>query len=149
MPQSYTSLVYHIVFGTKHCLSHIGKEVAPRLHAYLGGILRHLGGQPLLVGGVADHVHVLTLLSQDRAVKDVLRDLKANSSRWVHQEYRDLFDFGWQDGYSAFTVGVRGIPQVKAYIANQEEHHREVSYLHEVKEFLRVHEIPFDARYLV
>jgi putative transposase len=109
MPQSYTSLIYHIVFGTKHSLPQIRSDIAPTLHAYMAGIIRNLGGQAILIGGVADHVHVLTVLSQDRAVKDVLRDLKANASRWVHKEHRDLLDFDWQDGYSAISVGARGI----------------------------------------
>jgi REP element-mobilizing transposase RayT len=148
MPQSYTSLIYHIVFGTKHCVPHIDKHLAPRLHAYMAGIIKNLRGLPICIGGVADHVHVLTILSQDYAVKDVLRDLKANSSRWVHQEYREAFDFKWQDGYSAFTVGIRGVPQVKAYINKQAEHHREVPFVEELKDFLETHGIPFDERYL-
>jgi len=148
MPQSYTSLIYHIVFGTKNGLPLIAKDLAAGLHAYMAGILKHLDGRPILIGGVENHVHILTILSQKRSVEDVLRDLKANSSRWVHQTFRERSEFAWQDGYSAFTVSVRGIPQVKGYIAKQEAHHREVPFAEELREFLKMHEIAFDERYI-
>jgi len=146
MPQSYTSLIYHIVFGTKQGVPHLDPEFARELHAYMAGILRHLDGQPLALGGGRDHVHILTILSQKRTVEDVLRDLKANSSRWVHDKHPERRAFAWQDGYAAFTVSVRGIPQVKAYIAGQEAHHREVPFTQEVREFLRLHRVRFDER---
>ncbi|MEI6501164.1 MAG: IS200/IS605 family transposase [Armatimonadota bacterium] len=149
MPSSYTSLVYHIVFGTKEQRHLIAPEIAPELHAYMGGIISHLGGRPILIGGVTDHVHVLTILNQKRALEDVLRDLKANSTRWIHQRYPELAEFVWQAGYGAFTVGIRGMPQVKAYIQGQQAHHREVGFREEFREFLQVHGIDFDERYLL
>jgi len=95
-----------------------------------------------------DHVHILTQLAQNRALADMMRDLKANSSRWVHETFPERRDFGWHDGYAAFTVSVKGVPKVKDYIARQEEHHRVTSYREELKSFLEAHDIPFDERYL-
>lgn len=148
MPHSYTCLVYHIVFGTKHCRPWIRADVAPRLHAYMAGILKNLDGRPILIGGVTDHVHVLTILSQKRAVDDVLDSLKSNSSRWVHDNFRDLALFDWQKGYGGFTVSIRGVEAVKRYIANQEEHHRNVTFQEEYRDFLTQHGVKLDERFL-
>lgn len=148
MAHSYTSLAYHIVFGTKQCRPWIGPELAPGLHAYMAGILRNLDGRPILIGGVRDHVHVLTILSQKRAVDDVINSLKSNSSRWVHDNFSDLQSFAWQTGYGGFTVSIRGAEAVKRYIANQEEHHRKVTFREEYQSFLARHGIDLDASHL-
>jgi REP element-mobilizing transposase RayT len=146
MPSSYACLHYHIVFGTKGRRALITTDMAAAMHAYLAGILKGLGGGPVLVGGTADHVHVLTTLPRDRAISDVVRDLKANSSRWVHESCPHQGEFAWQDGYGAFTVGINGVPQVHAYIAGQAEHHRTVSFAEEFASFLQRHGIVVDDR---
>ena len=87
MPSSYLSLHYHLVFSTKHREPTIADAVAPRLYDYLGGIIRKSGRQLLVAGGMPDHVHLLVRLGATRAVADVLRDLKAGSSGWVHDTF--------------------------------------------------------------
>lgn len=149
MGNTYTSLVYHIVFGTKNQARLITPELAPDLYAYMGGIIGRLDGRPVLIGGVEDHVHVLVALSQKRALEDVLRDLKANSSRWIHEKYPDFAEFAWQAGYGAFTVSIRGVEQVKVYIKGQAAHHREMPFVEEYRGFLQTHGIAFDERYLL
>jgi REP element-mobilizing transposase RayT len=148
MAHSYTSLVYHIVFGTKYCRPWLRPDLAPGLHAYMAGILKNLDGRPILIGGVTDHVHVLTILSQKRAVDDVVNSLKSNSSRWVHDQFSDLSSFSWQVGYAGFTVSIRGVEAVKRYIANQEDHHRRVTFQEEYRQFLAQHGITLDPRFL-
>ena len=148
MPNSYTSLVYHIVFGTKHRVPQITGDVAPSLYAYMAGIIKNLDGKPIIIGGVEDHVHILTVLGQSRAVDAVVRDLKANSSRWVHGQFPDLGDFAWQSGGGSFTVRVKGIPAARRYIEGQQAHHREVSFREELVGFLKMHDIPYDERYV-
>ena len=148
MSHAYTSLVYHIVFGTKYCRTWLRPDVGPRLHAYMAGILKNLDGRPILIGGVADHVHALTILSRTRAVDDVICGLKSNSSRWVHEQFPDLSSFAWQSGYGAFTVSINGVETVKRYIQRQEEHHREVAFQEEYRQFLTRHGIPVDERFV-
>ena len=148
MGNSYTSLVYHIVFGTKHRLPQITPDLAPKLHAYMAGIIKNLGGKPIIIGGTQDHVHILAVLGQSRAVAAVVRDVKANSSRWVHRQSPDLAEFAWQSGGGSFTVGLRGIPGARSYIERQEAHHREVSFRDELIEFLKMHDIAYDDRYV-
>ena len=148
MPGSFASLYYHIAFGTKDRRPLITPDLAAPLHNYMAGIIQRLAGRALATGGTADHVHILAALDKDRAVSAVIRDLKANSSRWVHETYPEHADFGWQEGYGAFTVSVRGLDSVRAYIARQEEHHRTVSFRDELASFLREHGIPYDERYV-
>ncbi|MDB5309402.1 MAG: Transposase like protein [Gemmataceae bacterium] len=148
MPQSFTRLHYHIVFSTRHRELTITPDVRPQLWEYLGGIVRGEGGTPLAIGGTADHVHLLVTLRQHKALADVMRQLKANSSGWVHDTFPHAGGFWWQGGYGAFTVSSSGLDAVTAYIANQEEHHRTRTYQDEYRELLIRHGIEFDEKYL-
>ena len=150
MPQSYTNLIYHIVFATKNRQPKITDDVKSRLYEYIGGTIRKQGGIALAINGMSDHVHVLAKLRPDKAVSDVLRDLKANSSGWMHDVFPELRDFSWQNGYGAFTVSASQIEKVKKYIANQEEHHRKAgSFRDEFIKMLVSNEIEFDEKYLL
>jgi putative transposase len=104
MPQSYTQLLFHIIFSTKDRKPWIVEPIRSRLHAYLGGGIRDEGGVALAIGGVEDHVHVLARLRQDKAISAVIGAIKANSSGWIHRQFDDLSAFAWQNGYAAFTV---------------------------------------------
>ena len=147
MPSTYLSLHYHLVFGTKNREATISPEWRARLHDYLGGTIRSLGGFPEGIGGVADHVHLLVGLKATHCLADVLRELKKASSNWVHEEM-GVPTFAWQEGYSAFTVSATSRDAVRHYIANQEEHHRVKSFREEVVEMLNKAGIEYDPQYL-
>ena len=148
MSQSFTNLIYHIVFSTKNRESLINDEVKPRLYEYIGGIIRNKGGIALEIGGMNDHIHVLAKLRQDDSLSNVLRDLKANSSGWMHKVFPEMRDFSWQNGYGAFTVSASQIEIVRRYIANQEKHHAKYSFRDEFIKLLTVNQIEFDEKYL-
>jgi REP element-mobilizing transposase RayT len=103
MPSTYLSLHYHLVFSTKDRVPNIDAAWRSRLHDYLGGTIRGLGGIPQGIGGVADHVYLLVGLKATHGLSDVMRELKKASSSWVHDEI-GLQMFAWQEGYAAFTV---------------------------------------------
>ncbi len=147
MPSTYLSLHYHLVFSTKNREAFIAPEWRARLHDYLGGTIRGLGGFPEGVGGVADHVHLLVGLKATHCLADVMRELKKASSTWVHDEI-GLRTFAWQEGYAAFTVSATVRDAVRHYIANQEEHHRVKSFREELIEMLNKAGIEYDAKYL-
>lgn len=150
MPQSYTNLIYHLVFSTKNRQSLITDKIKLRLYDYIGGTIRKQGGIALAINGMADHVHVLAKLRPDKSLSDVLRDLKANSSGWMQEVFPELKHFSWQNGYGAFTVSTSQIEKVKEYIANQEKHHRKFSsFRDEFIKLLRANEIEFDEKYLL
>src|SRR4051794_36473563 len=120
MPQSFVNLQYHLIFSTKDRTPWLTPELRPRLYAYLGGIFRSEGGVLTVEGGVADHVHLLASISKERAVSETLRDIKSNSTGWIHDNFSHLAGFAWQKGYSAFTIGRTEIEAVTRYIWNQE-----------------------------
>jgi len=148
MPNTFTSLRYHIIFSTKNREPFLVPPLLERMHAYLGGCIKNLGGVPLEIGGVSDHVHLLVGLKPTHCVSDVLRTIKKASSEWARYEM-GFGTFHWQDGYSAFTVGRKGIDALRRYIATQAEHHQTRTFEEEYREFLKLHGIAFDERYLV
>jgi putative transposase len=148
MPSSYVCLHYHLVFSTKGRQPWIKEEMRERLFQYIGGTVRGLGGALLAAGGVADHVHLLASLSKTHALSDDLRDIKAESSAWIHRTYPSLGAFAWQVGYGAFTVSYSGLPRVTDYVKNQEEHHRTRSFQDEFRALLQRHGVAFDERYI-
>ena len=126
----------------------IKDEHEARLYDYIGGTLRNLGGISLELNGTENHVHLLAKLRPDVAVADVLRDLKANASGWMHDVFPEMKAFSWQRGYGAFTVSHSNLEEVRRYIANQKLHHKKTSFRDEFIQFLKANEIDFDERFV-
>jgi REP element-mobilizing transposase RayT len=136
MASTHSSLHYHLVFSTKDRAPLISEKWRGRLHAYLVGVVRNVEGVPEAIGGVADHVHLLIGLRATARLADVVRDVKAVSSRWVHDEAGDR-GFAWQEGYWVFTMSASQIEVVREYIARQEEHHGKRTFQEENVELLK------------
>jgi REP-associated tyrosine transposase len=141
---SYTNLLYHIVYATKERAPLITKTLRPRLHEYLGGTVRGLGGIALEINGTADHV--LAKLRPTISVSEFLGKLKSGSSGWARRQTAGRF--GWQARFAAFTVSESQVERVRRYIRNQEEHHRKHSFEEEFRALLLAHNIDFDATHL-
>ena len=149
MAQSLSKMLLHLVFSTKERRSFL-KDPAQRqeLHRYLGGILANLECQPIIVGGVEDHVHLLFAHSRTATVAEVVKELKRGSSVWLKTKAPALSEFAWQNGYGVFSIGQSQVEDVRAYIAGQEEHHRKISFQEEFRRLLQRYEIAFDERYV-
>jgi REP element-mobilizing transposase RayT len=147
MGSTFFSLHYHIVFSTKDRRPLIRREWRPRIHSYLGGVVRGMNGVAEIVGGVDDHVHLLASLRPVHCIADVLRDLKKESTNWVKENFDSKF--AWQEGYSAFTVSPSATDSVRNYISNQEAHHGRHSFADELKELLGRAAIEYDEKYLL
>ena len=147
MSSTYLSLHYHLVFSTKNREPTIGESWRGRLHDYLGGTIRGLGGYPEGVGGISNHVHLLVGLKATHCLADVLRELKKASSAWVHAELT-MKAFAWQEGYAAFTVSPTSRAAVREYIAHQVEHHRQKGYREELIAMLDQAGVEYDPAYL-
>jgi putative transposase len=145
---AFTCLNYHIIFGTRFRARLIQESFQEDLYKYIGGIVRGLDGSLTEIGGVEDHLHLLASLSPTKALSEVVRDIKANSSKWVNDHGRTPGRFEWQKGYSAFTVSYSNAPVVRHYIQSQHEHHRVKTFQEEYIEFLQRHNIEFDPRFL-
>jgi putative transposase len=122
---TYTCLNYHIVFSTRFRQRTIDRAWRGKLHGYMAGALRKMGCVPIVIGGVSDHIHILVGLRPNHCLSDVMREVKHESSRWIHENH--LRAFAWQKGYSAFTVSPLACEKVRQYIEAQEEHHRATS----------------------
>ena len=148
MSDSYTNLLYHIVFSTKDRRPLITPEYEVRLYDYLGGTIRNMGGISLELNGTEDHIHLLAKLRPDCALSDVLRDLKANATGWMHDVFPSLKHFSWQRGYGAFTVSQSNVQAVRRYIARQKEHHQRISFRDEFIQFLQENGIDYNERFI-
>jgi REP element-mobilizing transposase RayT len=147
MPSTHLSLNFHVIFSTHNRVPEIAADWRADLHAYLGGCVHGAGGEPLMVGGTADHAHLLMRLRATHNLADVMRHIKAGSSRWVHERFGGR-TFAWQDGYAGLSVSPSRIASVCSYIERQEEHHRKKSFQEEYLEFLRSSGIEYHERYL-
>ena len=147
MPSTHLSLHYHLIFSTKDRLLWIKQSWEDRLRSYLGGIIRGLDGVAEEIGNTADHVHILVKLKASHCLADILREIKASSSGWIHREI-GIRLFHWQDGYGAFTVSRSDVDAIKRYIRGQKEHHRKRTFKDEYLDFLRQSGVEFDERYL-
>ncbi|MDB6149518.1 MAG: transposase [Chthoniobacter sp.] len=149
MPQSLARVVLHIVFSTKNRIPFLQEpELRARLHAYMAGVLQNLACEPILIGGAEDHVHILCNLSRTVAIAGLVEEVKKSPSKWMKGQGPAYSDFYWQSGYGAFSVSQSNVEQVRAYVATQEEHHRNVSFQDELRALCRKHGVEIDERYV-
>ena len=149
MSQSLAKILVHAVFSTKDRRPYLrDKILRDELHHYIGGILSQHDCQPLIVGGVEDHVHILATLARTVTAADMVKEVKRGSTLWLKTKAPDLHDFAWQGGYGVFSIGFSQLAAVRQYIAGQEEHHKKVSFQDELREFLKRYEVEFDERYV-
>ena len=149
MPGTYSQLLLHIVFSTKGRAPWITNDVAERLYPYIGGIIRAEKGILYDIGGVEDHVHLYLRWRPDANVSDLMRTVKARSSKWIHDTFPKLAAFAWQEGYSVFSVSKSQEAAVKNYIAGQAEHHKKEDFNTELLKLLRAHGVEFDEKYAI
>ena len=139
MPQSFVKVFVHVIFATKNRDVTLSRDICPRLFGYIGGIITECGGVPVIVNGMAEHVHILMLLPSDKSISETLRVIKSNSSKWLHEQFPSMQGFAWQSGYSAFGGSESNAESVRQYIRDQEEHHRKKSFAEEYEAFLELH----------
>ncbi len=133
---SNTYLLYHAVFSTKNRQKLLVEQNRARLFAYMAGIIKNIGGLPVLINGIEDHLHVLAFLPRHVSISESMQNIKGKSSHWYNQEFGHCFPrIHWQEGYNIFSVSGSDLETVKNYIFNQEEHHRKFDYTTEMQKF--------------
>ena len=143
---SYLCTRVHYIWSTARREARIQGEWKVRLHGYIRGILENKKCKVFAIGGVEDHVHVYCSLPATVTIAELASVMKSNSSGWVHENFDR--DFGWQDGYAAFTMGRSGDEDVIGYILGQVEHHRTRSFMEELIAFLDKYEVAYDPKYV-
>jgi REP element-mobilizing transposase RayT len=145
MSHSYSRTHIHLVFSTKERRNTIPKEAQPRLWAYIAGICNNYEMIAVAIGGTENHVHVLFHLPSTLALAKAVQLLKGNSSKWMGEQG---IDFGWQEGYGAFSVSSSNLDPVTQYIRNQEAHHRKFTFEDEFRALLKKHCVDYDAKHI-
>jgi putative transposase len=148
MGQSLVKNYIHITFSTKHRQPFIDPSIEELLYAYLGGICKNLDCSPIRVGGYVDHIHIACSLAKDVTLMKLLQVIKANSSKWMKSNGEAYHNFGWQDGYAAFSINPSEIDAVVRYIETQKEHHQRTSFKNEFRHLLDQNHVEYDERYV-
>ncbi len=148
MSQSLSQLYVHLVYSTKHRAPCLTEALRPRLWAYTAVVLKNLDCVPIEVGGIADHVHILTLLSKNLSAAKLVEEVKKPTSKWLKTQDPALHEFHWQSGYGIFSIGRSELSMVREYIMTQDEHHKTVSFQDEFRRLLKEHGVEFDERYV-
>jgi len=148
MPQSLARNLIHLVFSTKNREPVLAEAVRLPLCAYASAVLRELDSHVIAMNAWHDHVHTLFALSKNHSLAQVVMEVKRATSKWIKTQGTGFAKFHWQSGYGAFSIGQSGVEEVKAYIANQAEHHRVKSFEEEFRSILKRYEIEFDERYV-
>ncbi|HEV2398145.1 MAG TPA: IS200/IS605 family transposase [Candidatus Sulfotelmatobacter sp.] len=145
MSHTYCTNLVHCVFSTKNRADLIPDEIRERLFAYIFGIGRNLRIEILALGGIPNHIHIMTAIPAKLCVSNIIRDFKANSSRWMSENNPG---FSWQEGFGAFSVSPSQVSIVKRYIRNQAEHHKKRNFEEEFLLLLKKSGVEYDPRYV-
>jgi len=148
MSQSLSKLFVHIIFHVKKSQTKIRKEDQKELYAYIGAIIRDKDSIPILINGVEDHIHILCVMSKNIALSKLVEEIKRHSSRWIKTKDSHYKSFAWQGGYGGFSVSSSLHDTTKRYIANQEEHHKKMSFKEEYLLFLKEYSTEHNEAYL-
>ena len=148
MANTYTKIYLHIVFSVKGRQSLIHKNWKEDLHKYICGIVNGKAQKVYAIGGVADHIHILVSIKPNIALSDLVRDIKANSSKWIDEKGFTNEKFQWQEGFGAFSYAQSQLDTIIAYINNQEQHHHKKTFKDEYLEFLQKFNVEYEDKYL-
>ena len=145
MASTLVKIDVHLIFHIKSTGIKMHEEDLPRIFAYIGGIIKNMGGMPIEIGGRPDHIHILTSLPKTMSLADFVRAIKADSSKWLKGVDNYYTQFTWQEGYGAFSVSPTLIEKTIRYIRGQEEHHKKRSFQDEYRLFLDAYGIQYDV----
>ena len=148
MPQSLTKLYAHLIFSTKNREPFLRDEIRERVDGYLATVIRSVDSPYVVVGGVADHVHILFDMGKMHAPVEFVEQVKRESSKFVKTLGPQYRNFYWQRGYGMFSVSPTHLADAEEYVRNQEEHHRMKTFQEEYREFLERYNIRYDEQYV-
>jgi putative transposase len=148
MANTYSQVYIQIVFAVKGRQNLIEKENREELHKFITGIVSNRDQKLLAIFAMPDHVHILVGMKPNIAISDLVRDIKAGSSKFINDSKWINGKFNWQEGYGAFSYSKSSIDNVVKYILNQEEHHNKKTFKEEYFDFLKKFEIEYDEKYV-
>lgn len=148
MANTYTQIYIMLVFGVKGRQNLIRNEIEPEIFKYISGIVNNCGQKIFQINGISDHIHILIGVKPDCSLSDLVRDIKANSSKFINEKKWFVGKFHWQSGYGAFSYSHSQIDKVCRYIRNQKKHHKKISFKEEYRKLLDSFGIDYDEKYI-
>lgn len=148
MANTYSQIHLQIVFAVKYRQRCIKENWKIELYKYITGIIQNNGHKLLIINGVSDHVHILIGYRPEQSVSDLVRDVKACSSKWINERRFTNDKFEWQSGYGVFAYHKDMVPTIIKYISNQECHHSSISFRSEYIQLFSEHGVSFDENYI-
>jgi len=148
MANTYHQIYLQTIFAVKYRKASIQPSWKPDLLGVIGNLINETGSKTLLVNGVEDHVHCFLGLKPTIPVSDLMKSVKAKSSKWINENGLCNHRFEWQAGFGCFSYSHSHIDRVYRYVKNQEEHHKKMSFLDEYKKLLESFGIDYDERYI-
>ena len=148
MANTYHQVHIQSVWAVKYRDAVIDKKWKHTLMGVLGTLINETGCKTIIVNGIEDHVHCFFGLKPTVSISELMKAIKAKSSKYINDHHLTKERFEWQEGYGVFSYSHSQIDNVYHYIANQEEHHKHQKFLEEYKEFLDRFEVDYDERYI-
>ncbi len=148
MANTYHQVYIQAVFAVKYREAVIAKDWRPTLLGVIGNLINETGCKTIIVNGVEDHVHCFLGLKPVVSMSELMKTVKAKSSKYVNDHKLTKNRFEWQEGYGVFSYSQSHIDNVYQYIANQEEHHKKRTFREEYVEFLEKFNVPYDEQYI-
>jgi putative transposase len=148
MANTYSQIYIQIVFAVKGRQNLIAKEKREELHKFITGIVTNREQKLLAIFAMPDHVHILVGMKPNISISDLVRDIKAGSSKFINDSKWINGKFNWQEGFGAFSYSKSNLDNVVKYILNQEDHHKKKTFKNEYLDFLEKFEIEYDEKYV-
>jgi putative transposase len=148
MANTFSQLYVQVVFAVKNRESLIHKNNREELQKYISGIIENRNAKLLAIYCMPNHTHILIGLKPSVLLSDLVRDIKAGSSKFINEKRWIKGKFNWQEGFGAFSYSHSQIGNVIRYINKQETHHQKKSFKVEYLDFLQKFEIDYDDKYL-
>jgi REP element-mobilizing transposase RayT len=148
MANTYSQIYIHVVFAVEGRQNLIAPEHNDELQKYITGILSAQRQKLISINNMPDHLHLLLGLRPDACLSDLVRDVKANSSRIINEKHWVAGRFSWQEGFGAFSYSRSQLGTVIRYIENQQKHHAKKSFREEYVELLEKFAVDYDRRYI-
>ncbi len=148
MANTYSQIYVQVVFAVEGRQSLIAPGHNDELQKYITGIVSAQKQKLIAINNMPDHLHMLVGLKPDMALSDLVRDVKAGSSKFINEKRWVPGRFSWQEGFGAFSYSRSQLGAVIRYIENQQKHHAEKSFLDEYTALLDKFEVEYDERYI-
>lgn len=148
MANTYHQIYLQTVFPVKYRAALLEKKWRSQIFAVIGNLINECECQTIIVNGVEDHVHCFIGLRPVVSVSDLMKTVKAKSSKYINDHSLTTERFEWQEGYGVFSYSQSHVDAVYKYILNQEKHHQKQNFKDEYLEFLKKFKVDYDEQYL-